>query len=146
VPRVVLAHRAPSKLLQLNWPLIDAVEDALGLLEREPLSGHALHGRFTGLRSLRVGTFRIVYHLADAVQTVRVVAIRIEYAAHESGLIARRLPRSRSARRQGSRSRVVRSKKRCRSVATTTSASIGDERVGVEASDHACRLGEAFEP
>lgn len=74
--RVVLAHRAHRELLELSWPLIDAVENALGELEREPLSRHALRGRLTGLRSLRVGTYRIVYHLADADQTVRVVAIR----------------------------------------------------------------------
>jgi mRNA interferase RelE/StbE len=46
------------------------------VLEREPLSGHVLRGRLKGLRSFRVGTYRIVYQLADADQTVRVVAIR----------------------------------------------------------------------
>ena len=56
--RVVLARRARRELLDLGWPLIDAVEDALGLLEREPLAGHALRGRLTGLRSLRCNYFR----------------------------------------------------------------------------------------
>jgi mRNA interferase RelE/StbE len=76
VARVVLARRARSELLELNWPLIDAIWDALGLLERDPLSGHALRGRLSGLRSLRVGTFRIIYQLAKDERTVRVVAIR----------------------------------------------------------------------
>jgi hypothetical protein len=35
VARVVLARRARGELLELNWPLIDAIEDALGVLERE---------------------------------------------------------------------------------------------------------------
>lgn len=74
--RVVLARRARSELLELNWPLIDAIRDALGLLERDPLVGHALRGRLRGLRSLRVGTFRIIYQLAEDERTVRVVAIR----------------------------------------------------------------------
>jgi mRNA interferase RelE/StbE len=74
--RVVLARRARSELLELNWPLIDAIQEALGLLEREPLVGHVLRGRLRGLRSLRVGTFRIIYQLAEGERTVRVVAIR----------------------------------------------------------------------
>jgi mRNA interferase RelE/StbE len=82
VARVVLARRARSELLELNWPLIDAIQDALGLLEREPLVGHALRGRLKGLRSLRVGTFRIIYQLVDDEKTVRVVAIRHRSVAY----------------------------------------------------------------
>lgn len=74
--RVVLARRARGELVELNWPLIDAIQNALGLLERDPLAGHALRGRLKRLRSLRVGTYRIIYQLAEAEQTVRVVAIR----------------------------------------------------------------------
>ena len=60
--RVVLARRARGELLELNWPLIDAIQDALGLLERDPAAGHALRGRLRGLHSLRVGTYRIMLH------------------------------------------------------------------------------------
>jgi mRNA interferase RelE/StbE len=84
VARVVLARRVGRELLELNWPLIDAVEDALGLLEREPLAGHALRGRLLGLRSLRVGTYRIIYQLVDADRTVRVTAIRHRSIAYRS--------------------------------------------------------------
>ena len=80
--RVVLARRARSELLELDWPLIDAIQDALGLLERDPLVGHALRGRLRGLRSLRVGTFRIIYQLAEDERTVRVVAIRHRSVAY----------------------------------------------------------------
>jgi mRNA interferase RelE/StbE len=82
VARVVLARRARSELFELNWPLIDAIQDALGLLERDPLAGHALRGRLRGLRSLCVGTFRIIYQLAEAENTVRVVAIRHRSVAY----------------------------------------------------------------
>jgi mRNA-degrading endonuclease RelE of RelBE toxin-antitoxin system len=75
VARVVLARRARRDILQLDWPLIDAVEDALGLLEREPLAGHALGGRLRGLRSLRVGSHRIVDELMEEGRTVRVGAV-----------------------------------------------------------------------
>lgn len=74
--RIVLARRARSELLELDWPLIDAVEEALGLLERDPHAGYVLLGRLRGLRSLRVGSYRIVYQLSDEDGTVRVATIR----------------------------------------------------------------------
>ncbi len=73
-----------SELLELGWPLIDAIEDALGLLEREPQAGHALRGRLRGLYSLRVGSYRILYQLTDEGKTVRVAAIRHRSAAYET--------------------------------------------------------------
>jgi mRNA interferase RelE/StbE len=76
VAKVVLARRARQQLFDLDWPLIDAVDEALGLLERDPRAGHTLRGRLNGLRSLRVGTYRIIYQLADNDQIVRVAAIR----------------------------------------------------------------------
>lgn len=81
---VVLARSAREHLLELDWPLIDAVEDALGLLEREPCSGYELRGRLRGLRSLRVGTYRIIYQLGDNDRTVRVAAIRHRSIAYRT--------------------------------------------------------------
>jgi hypothetical protein len=48
--RVVLARRAAVEVLALPWPLADAVEEALGLLERDAEAGHALRGRLRGPR------------------------------------------------------------------------------------------------
>jgi mRNA-degrading endonuclease RelE of RelBE toxin-antitoxin system len=76
VAKVVLARLVRQELLDLEWPLIDAVEDALGLLELEPDSGRALRGRPRGLYSLRVGAYGTLYQLSGNDQTVRVVAIR----------------------------------------------------------------------
>jgi len=84
VARVVLARRARLELLDLDWPLIDAVEDALGLLERDPQAGHELRGRLRGLRSLRVGSYRIIHQLIDAEQTVRVASIRHRSIAYRT--------------------------------------------------------------
>jgi mRNA interferase RelE/StbE len=74
--RLVLARRARRDLLELGWPLIDAIEDSLGLLERDPFAGYALRGKLRGLYSLRVGTYRILYQLTEGGKTIRVVAIR----------------------------------------------------------------------
>jgi mRNA-degrading endonuclease RelE of RelBE toxin-antitoxin system len=76
VARLVLARRARRDLLELGWPLIDAIEDALSMLERDPFAGYALRGKLRGLSSLRVGSYRIIYQLTDGGKTVRVVAIR----------------------------------------------------------------------
>jgi mRNA interferase RelE/StbE len=84
VARVVLARRARRELLELGWPLIDAVEDALGLLEREPLSGYSLRGRLHGLRSLRVGSYRIIYQLDANAVIVHVAAIRHRSIAYRT--------------------------------------------------------------
>ena len=62
--QVVLARSARQQLLGLDWPLIDAVEDASGLVERDPYIGHALRGRLHGLLSPRVGAYRIIYQLS----------------------------------------------------------------------------------
>lgn len=83
MPKVVLARAASRSLLDLPGPLRDAVLDALGLLEREPESGHELRGRLRGLRSLRVGVYRIIYELRDPT-TARVCAIRHRGTAYTS--------------------------------------------------------------
>lgn len=82
--RVVLARHARLELLDLDWVLIDAVENALGLLERDARAGHELRGRLRGLRSLRVGSYRVIYQLTDAEQTVRVASIRHRSIAYRN--------------------------------------------------------------
>lgn len=82
--RVVLARRARREILELHWHLADAVSEALGLLEREPEAGHELRGRLRGLRSLRVGSYRVVYQLVDDGDTARVVAVRHRAVAYRT--------------------------------------------------------------
>jgi mRNA interferase RelE/StbE len=75
VPRFVLTRTARDALAALDFLLADAVIDALSELERDPHLGHELRSRLAGLRSYRVGVYRILYQL-HGVETVRVVAIR----------------------------------------------------------------------
>ncbi|MFO7776833.1 MAG: type II toxin-antitoxin system RelE/ParE family toxin [Nitriliruptoraceae bacterium] len=79
--RVSLTRTAREALVALDLPLADAVLDALGELERDPHLGHQLRGRLSGLRSYRVGVYRIIYELPDD-GTVRVVAIRHRGSAY----------------------------------------------------------------
>lgn len=80
--RLVLARRARRGLPELSWPLIDAIEEALGLLDREPRAGHPLRGKLRGIYSLRVDAYRILYQVTDDGQTVRVAPIRHRSAAY----------------------------------------------------------------
>lgn len=82
--RAVLTRRARRDLDQLDWQLGDAVIEALRRLEREPDAGHLLKGRLTGLRSLRIGAYRVLYVLADGEREVRVLAIRHRSIAYGS--------------------------------------------------------------
>jgi mRNA interferase RelE/StbE len=75
VARVFLTRTAHEALAALDYLLADAVLDALGELERDPQLGHQLRGRLAGLRSYRVGVYRIIYGLRDDT-SARVVAIR----------------------------------------------------------------------
>jgi mRNA interferase RelE/StbE len=84
VAKVVLARRAPAALFELDWHIADAAEEALALLERDPLAGHALRGRLRGLRSLRVGSYRVLYQVTDDARTVRVAAIRHRSVAYRA--------------------------------------------------------------
>lgn len=83
MPQVVLSRRARGDLQQLDWRFIDAIENSLGLLEREPHSGEDLVGRLRGLICLRIGAYRILYQLVDGGKTVRVVAIRHRAHAYQ---------------------------------------------------------------
>lgn len=83
---VVLARSATAALKDLGYLVAGAVLDALGELERDPMVGHALRGRLAGLRSYRVGAYRIIYQLRQLRDelTVRVVAIRHRGNAYTS--------------------------------------------------------------
>ena len=81
--RLYLTRTAREASAALDVPLADAVIDALGELEHDPQLGHQLRGRLTGLRSYRVGIYRIIYELRDD-KTVRVIAIRHRGNAYDT--------------------------------------------------------------
>jgi mRNA interferase RelE/StbE len=76
VSRVELARRARKEIVDLDQRVSDAVVEALTFLESEPEAGHLLRGGLRGLRSLRVGTYRIIYQLGSDRRLVRVLAVR----------------------------------------------------------------------
>ncbi len=82
--RVVLAKRARGDILDLDWHVADAADEALGLLQREPEAGRELRGRLRGLRSLHIGSYRLIYQLSGDGQAVRVLTVRHRAAAYRA--------------------------------------------------------------
>lgn len=62
----------------------DAVLDALGALESDPELGHVLRGRLKGLRSMRVGAYRIIYEIRERGHLIRICAIRHRASAYKT--------------------------------------------------------------
>lgn len=56
--------------------------EAIDRLAEEPLAGSALKGEFSGLRRLRVGQYRIIYHAFRAELTVLVVRVGHRQSAY----------------------------------------------------------------
>lgn len=73
---VVVTKPAADALRALPPPLDEAALDALTALESDPEVGHALRRRLRGVRSLRIGAFRILYTVHDNASLVRVRAVR----------------------------------------------------------------------
>lgn len=86
MPKVVLTAAARADLSALDPVTADAVGEALTLLEGDPELGHGLVGRLSGLSSLRVGVYRIVYERRDRGKTTRVLVIRHRSVAYSRDL------------------------------------------------------------
>ncbi len=82
--RVVLGRRAQTDLEVLSWRQTDAVQESIGLLERDPDVGTPLRGHLKGLRVFRVGSYRVLYEMVDNGHTVRVLAIRHRSMAYRT--------------------------------------------------------------
>ncbi|MGI8726898.1 MAG: type II toxin-antitoxin system RelE family toxin [Solirubrobacterales bacterium] len=82
--KVVVGRHARHEFERLDWVLSDAIWEAVLMLGYEPFAGGALRGRFLGLRSLRVGVYRVIYELRDGDKTVRVLAVRHRSVAYDS--------------------------------------------------------------
>lgn len=73
---IVLSDRAKKDLERLASNYAAAVGTAIDELAREPLSGKALKGEYRGLRSKRVGAYRIIYEFDSRKGRVLVVWVR----------------------------------------------------------------------
>lgn len=81
---VVFSRAARAQVGALDTRVADAVLDSVTVLEAEPRSGRPLRGRFTGLWSLRLGSYRLIYEIREQDKTVRIVAVlhrRIAYTS-----------------------------------------------------------------
>lgn len=82
--RVVFSRAARTQVDQLDVRVAEAVLDATTALESDPEAGKRLRGRFEGLWSYRVGSYRMVYQIRDSGKTVRVAAVLHRRMAYRS--------------------------------------------------------------
>jgi len=76
--RVVDYHpKAEQEIRQLAPPIRERVRRAIELLQKDPLTGKPLLGRLKGLRSRRVGEYRIVYLLEDQTQPKKLFILHV---------------------------------------------------------------------
>lgn len=73
---VLLSREAKLQLARLPPRYATAVDAAILSLAREPLAGKALRGRLRGIRSLRVGVYRVIYRFDGRRKEVVVASIR----------------------------------------------------------------------
>ena len=73
---VLLSREAKLQLARLARQYAAAVDAAILSLSGEPLAGKALRGRLRGVRSLRVGVYRIMYRFDTKRKEVVVASIR----------------------------------------------------------------------
>lgn len=73
--RIVLKSRACKQLRKLQWKDQKRIASAINELTHDPFIGKKLEGELTGLWSLRVWPYRIVYIIQKNIVTVTIVAI-----------------------------------------------------------------------
>ena len=73
---VILSERARRDLLRLARRYLGPVEAAIDRLGEDPLAGKILHGDLEGLRSLRIGSYRVVYLFDQRLKKVEIVWIQ----------------------------------------------------------------------
>lgn len=84
VPKVRLTASAARTIRDLPPPLDRATMNALTTLETDAEAGHRLRDRLNGLRSLRIGGYRILYVIEEDGALVRVLAVRHRSTAYKS--------------------------------------------------------------
>jgi mRNA interferase RelE/StbE len=90
VPRLVLTRRAQEQIADLPDGVRDAVGLSLDRLAVDPEFGKALLGRLEGLRSTRVGNYRILYTLEGTAASLTVVVRSVRHRAIAYGRRRRR--------------------------------------------------------
>lgn len=73
---VLLSNRAQRDAASLPPIYLAALDAAIAELAPKPLSGKLLRGKLGGLRSYRVGVYRIVYEFDSRAKAVLIVSVR----------------------------------------------------------------------
>jgi mRNA interferase RelE/StbE len=72
---ITIKQSAARALARINRPERERIIQRIDQLAEHPGAGSVLKGELSGLRRIRVGTYRVVYELRDAELVVLVVRI-----------------------------------------------------------------------
>ena len=70
-----IKNSAAKEIRRLSLHDRSRVVAAIDSLREQPLVGTVLKGQFTGLRRIRVGNFRVIYEVQEAVLVVLVLRV-----------------------------------------------------------------------
>ncbi|MGH8885841.1 MAG: type II toxin-antitoxin system RelE family toxin [Egibacteraceae bacterium] len=85
MPKVRLTRSAAQSIRDLPGTLGKAALGALTALAMDAQAGYRLRGRLTGVWSLRVGAYRILYVIEEGGALVRILALRHRSVAYARG-------------------------------------------------------------
>ena len=73
VYRVRYTPEATGRIRKLHPDINKQIRAAADRLAQSPLEGHALQAELSGLRSYRVGRYRVIYRINDAERAIEVL-------------------------------------------------------------------------
>jgi mRNA-degrading endonuclease RelE of RelBE toxin-antitoxin system len=74
--KLILSKKAIKQLDGLDKPVRIRIFRELQILESDPLAGKSLTGDLQGVRSFRVGKYRVIYELSDYNITIATIKHR----------------------------------------------------------------------
>ncbi|WP_456487493.1 type II toxin-antitoxin system RelE family toxin [Candidatus Alkanophaga liquidiphilum] len=73
--QVVVSRKFDRRFSNLSREVQDRIVEKLKALQERPELGKPLKGKLRGLRSLRVGKYRIIYQVDEDSKVVRVITV-----------------------------------------------------------------------
>ena len=81
--RVVVSRKFDRRFSDLDREVQDRIVEKLKALQENPGLGKPLKGKLRGLRSLRVGKYRIIYQVDEDSRVVRIITVGRREAIYE---------------------------------------------------------------
>jgi mRNA interferase RelE/StbE len=81
--RISYSAKFHRQLSTLDNPVRTRIFNAVQILGINPFAGKPLHGKFNGVWTLRVGSFRVLYLIEDNVCIVTVLSVELRKKVYD---------------------------------------------------------------